>query len=412
MKKHWAVLTDNRSKKKVLFNIIFGKKPSDYFQELQGLKGALFSKESILKHIELEEKHEKKEITKNQEQSLRSMSSGEQKKTLLAYILQEKPDFIVLDNPFDHLDSETQAALKDKLQSISKDISMVQLASRKNDILPFLNSFVRLEGDALQKLDNLSALEQPKHHSVLEGPIPPPPTQFTAKHKVLIKLENITVSYHDKTVLKNIHWTIKSNEFWELRGSNGSGKTTLLSMVTGENPKGYGQELYLFGKKKGSGESIWDIKRKIGYFTPSMTQNFNGLHTAENMIISGLTDSVGLYTQPTALSLRLARQWLKLVGLWELRSRLFRELSSGQKRLIMCIRAMIKHPPLLILDEPTAGLDDSSAALFVALTNQFAKESDTTVIFVSHRKEPDLKATKIFALNPSAVGSHGSIEEI
>ncbi|WKX74833.1 ABC transporter ATP-binding protein [Zobellia laminariae] len=159
-------------------------------------------------------------------------------------------------------------------------------------------------------------------------------------------------------------------------------------MITGENPKGYGQELYIFGRKKGTGESVWEIKKRIGYFTPSMTDKFTGYHSVSHMIISGFYDSVGLYINPTEAQLRLAKEWLTLIGLWDMKDALFHDLSMGQKRLIMCARAMIKHPPLLILDEPTAGLDDDSAALFVALVNKFATQSNTTVIFVSHRKEP------------------------
>src|SRR5690606_9277785 len=210
-------------------------------------------------------------------------------------------------------------------------------------------------------------------------------------------------------ILKNINWKIRSGSFWQLIGKNGSGKTTLLSMIIGENNKGYGQELYIFGKKKGSGESIWDIKKNIGYFTPSMVDKFSGHHSAINMLISGLTDSVGLYLRPTEVQLQLAKEWLRLINMLDLKDVYFHDLSMGQQRLLMTVRAMIKHPPLLILDEPTAGLDDQSAALFVALTNKIAEESRTAIIFVSHREEPGLRPQYIFQLEQTEQGSEGKI---
>ena len=180
-------------------------------------------------------------------------------------------------------------------------------------------------------------------------------------------------------------------------------------MITGENPKGYGQELYIFGQKKGSGESVWDIKKNIGYFTPSMTDKFTGYHSVEFMIISGLTDSIGLYSRPTEAQLRIAKEWLLLLQMWPLKDTLYNNLTMGQKRLVMCARAMIKHPALLIFDEPTASLDDESALLFVALVNKFAKESESTIIFVSHRKEPGLTPDRIYELQLTDQGSLGTV---
>ena len=105
------------------------------------------------------------------------------------------------------------------------------------------------------------------------------------------------------------------------------------------------------------------------------------------MIISGFYDSIGLYIPPSDQEKNLVISWLTLLQLHHKRNTLFLDLTMGEKRLVMTARAMIKHPPLLILDEPTAGLDDKSASLFIALVNKIAQESDTAIIFVSHRKE-------------------------
>ena len=180
-------------------------------------------------------------------------------------------------------------------------------------------------------------------------------------------------------------------------------------MITGDNHKGYGQQLYLFGQRKGSGESVWDIKKRIGYYTPAMTDKFSGLHSCLNMVISGMNDSVGLYLRATENQKALAKEWLIILDMWHLRDVLFADLSAGQQRMVMTARAMIKHPPLLILDEPTAGLDDESAMLFISLVNKIAKESKSAIVFVSHRKEPGLEPQFIYELQTSPEGSHGKI---
>lgn len=409
-KNHWAIYIDNSSDKGHFISSIINENPPINFEGLKGLKGSLFSKLALEKFIKEEDQHGNKVITENTQQELKTMSSGEQKKALLKHILQSRPDYIILDNPFDNLDVSTQAHLKDSLLDICEKISFVQIISRKSDLLPFIDTFYKLDFKELISLESLQVSETDNLISASRS-IPPPIKQFHFEEVVLIELKNVNVSYFEKPILKNISWKIKKGDFWELRGKNGSGKTTILSMITGENPKGYGQELFIFGQQKGTGESVWDIKKQIGYFTPSMTDKFTGYHSVLNMIISGLNDSIGLYVKPTEAQLRSAKGWLTLIGMEQLKDKLFHDLTMGQKRLVMCARAMIKHPLLLIIDEPTAGLDDKSAALFVSLVNKFARESDTTIIFVSHRKEPDLNPDFIYDLEMSIKGSTGRILE-
>ncbi|WP_149275038.1 ATP-binding cassette domain-containing protein [Pareuzebyella sediminis] len=407
--KHWAIFIDNTSRKNDLIDRLLGGQPPDDFQELKDRQGALFSKIAVERLIDNEDRHGTKTITSHTRQSLKSMSSGEQKKALLKHIMEKRPDFLVLDNPFDNLDIDTQAELKIQLLSVSNQIAMVQFISRRIDLLPFINIFGRLDGHSLSFFNTKKEALAIEESKAFNGNIPPSPVSFSTENNILIDLKKVDVRYGSKPILHQIDWTIRKGEFWELRGKNGSGKTTILSMITGENPKGYGQDLYIFGRKKGTGESVWEIKKKIGYFTPSMTDKFTGYHSVLHMLISGLTDSIGLYVKPTEIQSRTAKAWLQLLGLWEIKDTLFHDLSMGQKRLIMCARAMIKHPPLLILDEPTAGLDDASAALFVALVNKFASESQTTVLFVSHRKEPGLEPQHIYELRMTREGSTGKI---
>lgn len=408
IKQHWAIFVTNQSNTRQLIqNLLTHTLPE--FSFLNNTKGVLFSKLAIEKLIDEEERHGKNLLAHNTNQTLKTMSSGEQKKALLEHLLSEEPEFIVLDNPFDNLDTHSQKRLIKTLTDRADKTIFIQIVSRKADVLPFIKHFASLDEKELSIHENGKKPLEELERNPFQGKIPKAIAPIKSLQEELITLKDVTIRFGEKTVLQNINWSIKKGEFWQLIGKNGSGKTTILSMITGENPKGYGQELFLFGSKKGSGESIWDIKQKIGYFTPSMTDKFSGYHTIENMLISGFNDSIGLYIKPTEAQLRLAKEWLELINLWDMKDTLFRQLSMGQKRLIMTTRAMIKHPLLLILDEPTAGLDDASAKLLVTLVNKIAAESSTATIFVSHRKEPNLKPNFVYELQMSEFGSTGNI---
>jgi molybdate transport system ATP-binding protein len=407
---HWAVFISNNSQKdKFINNLMEGPLPAG-FEPLENKEGALFSKITLNRYMDEEERHGIQIINKNTQQLLKTMSSGEQKKALLTYILHLKPNYIILDNPFDNLDKDTQKALKQTLDDISKTTLIVQLISRKSDILPFITKEMILEGSTIRQVDSGSKGEQEKKlffRSSFTGRIPMPISPTDYEESILIDCKGISVTYGERKILDKINWTIKKGEFWQLIGPNGSGKSTLLSMITGDNHKGYGQELYLFGQRKGTGESVWDIKKRIGYYTPSMTDKFSGLHSCLNMVISGMNDSVGLYLRATENQKALAKEWLIILDMWHLKDVLFADLSAGQQRMVMTARAMIKHPPLLILDEPTAGLDDENATLFISLVNKIARESESAIVFVSHRKEPGLDPQFIYELKISEDGSHG-----
>lgn len=406
-KVHWTIFIDNSSDKTHFIKSLLDGNPPRDLSKLKEQKGALFSKLALEQFMLEEDRHDIKVLTLGVSQSLRSYSSGEQKKALLKYILNGSPDFIVLDNPFDNLDTESQEELAKRLEKISVRTTIIQILSRRKDLLPFVTNYASLkQRDLLVHKNPLPTSINGPIASL--GDIPAPLQSWQYRPRVLIDLKNITVQFGDKRVLDAIDWKIQKGEFWQLIGKNGSGKTTILSMITGENPKGYGQELYIFGHKKGSGESVWELKEKMGYFTPAMTDKFTGYHTLEHMIVSGLTDSIGLYTRPTEAQLRLASEWLRLIGLWDIKDTHFHNLTMGQQRLIMTVRAMVKHPLLLILDEPTAGLDDTSADLLVALVNKMASESDTAIIFVSHRKEPGLDPDFVYELQMTPKGSRGT----
>lgn len=406
MLEHWAIFADNDSKKSSFIEAVLNNTHSE-FKSFNDQKGILFSSLSITTLINEEERHGPLRLN-NTAQPLKSMSSGEQKKALLYHIFENSPDYIILDNTFDNLDVDFQQELQLILKTKANTIRFLQLTSRKSDTLTFIHNYGVLEKDCFKKIQasTIETIFQNEIH--FNGNIPKPIESISYSEKSLIDIRNISISYNNKKVLNNITWVIKPADFWQLTGKNGSGKSTLLSMIIGDNPKAYGKDIYLFGKKKGTGESVWDIKQKIGYFSPAMTDKFTGRHTLENMLISGFNDSIGLYTKPTDVQKRVIEQWITLLNFQEKKNSLFKDLTLGEQRLVMTARAMVKHPPLLILDEPTAGMDDSSATLLVALVNKIANQSSTAIIFVSHRKENGLLPKSTYRLDITGNGSVGS----
>ncbi len=400
--KHTAIYIPANVNKDLFIEEIFNGDLHESFKELPALKGEVFSNAALNQFIDEEFRHEHFEIVTETNKSLHSMSNGEQKKALLSYLIAKKPGFLILDNIIDNLDHEAQVSILLTLQSITESTIIIQLFNRKGDLLPFIKDVYFVEGTQL-----VFGQQDDKLHTELVSDIPTTYTTYALEKTTLVKFNKVSVSYDDRPILKDICWEIKSGEFWQLIGPNGSGKSTLLSMITGDNPKGYGQNLMLFGRKKGSGESVWEIKDKIGYFNPTMTQQFSRESTIEQMIISGFFDSIGLYFRPSEMQIKIAQEWLLLIGLYKERDKPFRSFSLGRQRMILIARAMVKHPPLLILDEPTSGLDDENAGLCTALINKIAAEKTTAIVYVSHRKEAGLSPEFIFELISGENGSTG-----
>ncbi len=406
-------LSNNSNKKQIIAQIpINNFLPEDI--DLKSLQGSLFSTITLDKLIDDEFRHDHFVIQTDGNSSLASMSSGQQKKALLSYLIAQKPQYLVLDDVYSNVDKETQQSITNTLNELSKTTLLIQLFFRKRDVLPCIETVYSVndkneiisETDAalFRTIDAVSDVhglrfKLPKLYNSLHTDIDP-----------LIQLNSVSVHYGEKNVLDNVSWTIRRGEFWQLVGPNGSGKSTLITMITGDNPKAYGQDMTLFGRKKGSGETIWEIKSQIGYFTPSMIHQFTRDDSVENMIISGLMDSVGLYILPSDLQKDIAKAWIEMLGP-TFRNKSFQSLSIGQQRMVMVARAMVKHPPILILDEPTIELDDENSRLFIEMVNALAEEKQIAIIYVSHRDEEDLKPEKIFELVPTNLGFTG-IERI
>lgn len=405
---HLAIYGKTFSTQSRFFKAMMHGEGHPTFSILQGKKGALFSNMTLERFMEDELAYDHFDLTETLGRSIRTLSSGEQKKALLQYLLSSKPDFLVLDNPFDALDVQSVKDLKEQLSALSEDLILIQLFKRENDLLPFIHHGLYVEDETVVFEGNMSDYLKniDKETFTLKGNIPEPLEEIKVETNELVSLKDVTVSYDERCILNSINWSIKQGEFWQLKGPNGSGKTTLLTMIDGDNPKAFGQNIHLFGRLKGSGETVWDIKKNIGYFTPAMMELFKARrHKAEGMIIGGLLDSIGLYRTPSDAQRHLAEKWLEVIGLENKKDTAFVDLSQVEQRMVLIARAMVKHPPLVILDEPSNGLDDYSASMLVALINKISNESTSAILYVSHRTEKGLHPDHLLELIPSETGS-------
>jgi molybdate transport system ATP-binding protein len=201
---------------------------------------------------------------------------------------------------------------------------------------------------------------------------------------VAVKLENINVAYGDKKILSNINWQINRGEKWLLKGVNGAGKSTLISLITGDHPQAYANKIILFDKRRGSGESIWDIKKKIGFVSPELHWYFDKTISVYNTIASGFFDTIGVYKKLNEEQHAIVLQWLSFLNFASRSQFSLSTFSTSQQRLALLARALVKNPSVLILDEPCQGLDEQQVKDFVALVDDLCIQSNKTLIYVSH----------------------------
>lgn len=408
---HTAIYLPHQESSKQLIQSLLEGKLNLPGIDVVGKNAAEFSARILDNFLQEEFLHGQSGLENQYQRPLHSLSSGEQKKALLNHLLFGKADIFILDELYDHVDLQGQASILATMQLIAETKTVIQLVRRQKDLLPFIQSYYWYQDAALQSFDSALYFHQYLENHLAQNsfrPIPRALKNIKAPAGPLVQMQQLCVSYDQRPILDQINWTIQTGECWQLKGPNGSGKSTLLSMITGDNPKGYGQDLYLFGMKKGGGETVWDIKQYIGYFNPVMIQHFSRLDSIELMIVSGCMDSIGVYIKPSEMQLRLAKEWLDYLGLLSLKNKPIQFLPAAQQRMVLIARAMVKHPPLLILDEPTSGLDDASAAMVIGMIEQIRKETKTTLLFVSHQLEKGFVPDKIFELTPATTGSTGA----
>jgi molybdate transport system ATP-binding protein len=310
---------------------------------------------------------------------LLQLSNGENKRLQIVKALGQRPDWLLLDNPYLGLDDGGRSVLSAGLSQLHAQGIRFILFLSGGDIPEFVNRIYTLRRDLLV----VPKLKSEVNSEVFGTSIQPGELEDSP----IVTLRNVTIRYGVKTILDQFSWVINRGERWVLKGPNGAGKSTLLSLITADNPQSYSQDITLFGRKRGTGESIWDIKRNIGYVSPEMHLYFKETGNAFAVVASGLFDLLGVTRKVNDQQTGQVDACLAMFGLGYLRDRPFHTLSTGEQKMILIARAFVKNPPLLILDEPCQGLDPEQVEVLKDVINAIAASSDMTLIFVSHYAE-------------------------
>ncbi|MEM6159966.1 molybdate ABC transporter ATP-binding protein ModF [Erwinia sp. P6884] len=339
-------------------------------------------------------------ITALLDRRFKYLSTGETRKTLLCQALMASPDLLILDEPFDGLDVASRTNLAAILADLHQQgLTLVLVLNRFDDIPDFTDRVGVLAECTLmppgprKEILADALVAQLAHSERLKGISLPEADEAAGKSALsdgvpLVVLRDGVVSYDDKPILNHLDWQVSPGEHWQIVGPNGAGKSTLLSLVTGDHPQGYSNDLTLFGRRRGSGETIWDIKQHIGYVSSSLHLDYRVSSSVRNVVISGFFDSIGIYQAVSDRQQFLAGQWLERLGMGgSLGETPFHSLSWGQQRLVLIARALVKHPALLILDEPLQGLDPINRQLVRRFVDVLIAEGDTQLLFVSHHAE-------------------------
>ena len=323
-----------------------------------------------------------------------TLSSGELRKFQLTKTLFANPRLLIMDNPFIGLDAETRDQLKALLLLLAEehDVEIMLVLSKTDDIPEYVSEVIELrDGTALPACSRQDYYDR-------QQPVPAHVLPATKREAILslpyhdndydcrcvVDMKQVSIRYDERTILKDVDWTVMNGERWALSGQNGSGKSTLLSLICADNPQSYACDITLFDRPRGSGESIWDIKKHIGYVSPEMHRSYKRNLPAIRIVASGLMDSIGLYAVPDQTDYEKCRWWLDIFDVGDLAERPFLQLSSGEQRLILLARAFVKDPQLLILDEPLHGLDLWNRRLVKDIIETFCQRRNKTLIMVTH----------------------------
>ena len=327
------------------------------------------------------------------------LSSGELRKFQLAKALMNRPSVLILDNPFIGLDVAARDLLRHLLTDLiaNTHLQVMLMLSREDEIPSFITHVVRVDGLVCgEKLDIHSCIchsERSEESRIYQVDAPEilrryaPLDDMGGVEDEIIRLNKVSIRYGERTILKELDWVVHKGEKWALTGGNGSGKSTLLSLICADNPQSYACDIALFGRRRGTGESIWEIKKHIGYVSPEIHRAYLKNMPAIDIVASGLHDSVGLYVRPKPEQRSVCECWMEVFGIGELKDRSFLQLSSGEQRLVLLARAFVKEPDLLILDEPLHGLDTANRQLVRGIIDDYCRREGKTLVMVSHYED-------------------------
>ncbi|MCL1123752.1 ATP-binding cassette domain-containing protein [Shewanella surugensis] len=334
----------------------------------------------------------------------RQLSSGETRRVMLARSLATKPDFLILDNVLTGLDVAHRQSLVRYFtrlsQRVKRPIQMMVVFSREEDMPDWIEHIAlfnqggfeglmdkvtwnthplitQIKAQSMQQSEKMMALIRHHQH----------PFQFD---NPVFEIKDGQVNYLDNIFFTGVNWRIENGDHWQIKGPNGCGKSTLLGLIFGDHPQCYSNDIDIFGRKRGSGETIWEIKKHIGMVSSALHLQYRVNCSALQVILSGFYDSIGLYSEPTRKELALAKEWLAILHMSQYEKTSFRQLAYSQQRLLLIARAIVKQPRLLILDEPYQGLDYLGRRLMKNTLELIAKENLSQLLYVSHYQNDSL----------------------
>jgi molybdate transport system ATP-binding protein len=325
------------------------------------------------------------------------LSNGETRKFLVTRELLKPHRILVLDEPYDGLDADSRSKMTDFFSRLSTlDTSIILVTHHTDEISESISHILYLEDGkvvfsgprekVLERLETRNPESTKREHAPeqLKSMIP-------CRHEVsaepVIEMKNINVSYGSKKIITGLDWTVRRNENWVISGPNGAGKSTLLKLISGDLLQAYSNDIRLFGRKRGTGESIWDIKARQGFLSPEYQNNYRHDINSLDVVISGFFDSTGLYRKPDEKQKKTAIEWLEYLDLSGIAEKNFRLLSYGERRMVLVARALVKSPEMLILDEPCQGLDSLNRQRLVSTLSETARSTGIQILYVSHRKD-------------------------
>ena len=320
------------------------------------------------------------------------LSNGENKRVQLAIALLNKPELLILDNPFLGLDTEGRVTLHTIINTLSARRIPILLITSPQELPASITHVGQLDkGKWTFKGPRTDFHPENKTHTIVLDPalLASLKSSFreSEEFSTAVKMVNTTIRYGEATILNNINWEVRKGECWNVSGPNGAGKSTILSLITADNPQAYANEIWLFDRRRGTGESIWDIKKKIGFVSPELHLYFDTGANCFEVVASGLFDTIGLFRPLNDEQQTHTLRWMQLLSLKDLRTKRLSQLSAGQQRMVLLARALIKNPPMLILDEPCQGLDEEQTAYFRQLITVLCEAFHTTLIYVSHYRQ-------------------------
>lgn len=321
------------------------------------------------------------------------LSSGELRKTLIILSLQTRPSVLILDNPYIGLDTDSRSVLNKMLEQLIRfeGIHIVTVIPQVEDISCAITHILPVKDKQIMELRSVNEFLADKEfiRTLFEKETNSVNTTTDKENTDKSSFENalifndVRIKYGDRVILENINWQVKKGEQWLLWGKNGSGKSTLLSLVFGDNPQAYANDIVLFDRKRGTGESIWDIKRRIGYISPEISLYYRKNITCLDVVCSGFFDTIGSPRKCNQEQTQIAVDWMDRFGIKHLADSPFLCVSTGEKQLALLARLFVKNPDLLVLDEPLHGLDQQNKTLVKQLVEEYCT-SNKSLIYVTH----------------------------